>query len=85
LFTPATGCGRKEGAANAAFIAAANPTKVVALLDKIKALVVEVERLKAAPLKFAQAILHGSDEHRAWLTDAAQCFVQGRELPRSRG
>jgi hypothetical protein len=30
---------------------------------------------------FTQAILHGDDEHRAWLQEAAEAFIEGRELP----
>jgi len=32
-------------------------------------------------LKFAQAVLHGDDEHRKWLLDAALAFVAGEPLP----
>jgi hypothetical protein len=30
---------------------------------------------------FTQAIMHGDDEHRAWLKEAAEAFLEGRELP----
>lgn len=30
---------------------------------------------------FARAILHGDEEHRRWLLEAAEAFVEGRELP----
>lgn len=35
--------------------------------------------------RFAHAVLHGDDEHRSWLTEAAECFVAGRPLPEPRG
>lgn len=34
---------------------------------------------------FATAILHGDDEHRAWLLEAAEAFVSGNPLPPPRG
>lgn len=36
---------------------------------------------KGGVLEFANAILHGDVEHRAWLTEAAQAFVAGQPLP----
>lgn len=30
---------------------------------------------------FANAVLHGDDKHKAWLREAAQCFIDGRPLP----
>lgn len=39
-------------------------------------------RLKV--LEFANAILHGDDEHRAWLVEAADYFVKGGKVPRPR-
>ncbi|RWK39291.1 hypothetical protein [Mesorhizobium sp.] len=35
--------------------------------------------------EFAKAILHGDDEHRAWLTEAAVAFNAGEPLPPPRG
>lgn len=32
-------------------------------------------------LRFAEAILHGDDEHRAWLREAAAAYVAGQPLP----
>ncbi len=31
--------------------------------------------------RFAREILHGDDDHRAWLLDAAERFAQGRPVP----
>src|SRR5690242_9315440 len=39
------------------------------------------ERIRA----FAKAILHGDDEHREWLTEAAEAFIAGTPLPPPRG
>jgi hypothetical protein len=33
---------------------------------------------------FANAILHGSDEHRAWLLDAAEAYIAGAPMPSPR-
>ena len=35
--------------------------------------------------QFARAVLHGDDEHRGWLMEAAECFVAGKPLPEPRG
>ena len=35
-------------------------------------------------LAFAEAVLHGDDEHRAWLIEAAECWMAGRNLPAPR-
>ena len=35
-------------------------------------------------LAFAEAVLHGDDEHRAWLMEAAERWVAGEELPAPR-
>lgn len=35
--------------------------------------------------EFATAILHGDDEHRAWLLEAAEAFIAGHPLPAPRG
>jgi hypothetical protein len=35
--------------------------------------------------QFANRILHGDDEHKAWLLEAASAFVHGRPLPAPRG
>jgi hypothetical protein len=32
-------------------------------------------------IAFARAVLHGDEEHRAWLMEAAEAFVEGRPLP----
>lgn len=34
--------------------------------------------------EFARAILHGDDEHRAWLLEAAEEFVIGNPPPAAR-
>jgi hypothetical protein len=34
---------------------------------------------------FAKAVLHGDDEHREWLLEAAQEWNAGRPLPAPRG
>lgn len=31
---------------------------------------------------FAKAVQHGDVRHRAWLLEAAECFIEGRELPK---
>lgn len=39
-------------------------------------------KARAAHIRnFTKAILHGDDEHRAWLQEAAEAFIEGRELP----
>lgn len=43
------------------------------------------QRWAVAVHNFARAILHGDEEHRAWLLDAADAFVDGRALPPPRG
>jgi hypothetical protein len=35
--------------------------------------------------KFARSILHGDDDHRAWLLEAAECFIEGKAMPPPRG
>lgn len=32
-------------------------------------------------IKFALAVLHGDDEHKAWLLEAARAFVDRKPLP----
>jgi hypothetical protein len=32
--------------------------------------------------EFARAILHGDADHRQWLLDAAEAFIEGRPIPR---
>lgn len=34
---------------------------------------------------FAKAMLHGDDEHKAWLLEAAEAFIAGNPLPPPRG
>jgi hypothetical protein len=34
---------------------------------------------------FAKAVLHGDDEHKAWLTEAAEAFISNKPLPSPRG
>lgn len=34
---------------------------------------------------FAKAVLHGDDEHKAWLLEAAEAFIAGKPLPPPRG
>jgi hypothetical protein len=41
--------------------------------------------IKARVAEFAQAILHGDDEHRGWLLEAADAFNEGKPLPAPRG
>lgn len=36
-------------------------------------------------LRFAKAILHGDEEHRAWLLEAADAFCQDKPIPAVRG
>ena len=36
---------------------------------------------RSAVLAFAEAVLHGDEEHRIWLMEAAECWVAGRDLP----
>lgn len=43
------------------------------------------EVVKLAIREFANAILHGDDEHRQWLLDAAECFIAGEVMPPTRG
>lgn len=43
------------------------------------------ERWQIAVRNFARAIQHGSDDHRAWLVEAAEAFVNGERLPPPRG
>jgi hypothetical protein len=52
----------------------------------------EIERLAALaqsdtePVRaFAKAVLHGDDEHKAWLLEAAEAFIDGKPLPAPRG
>lgn len=40
---------------------------------------------QSAVLAFAKAILHGDEEHRSWLMEAAYCFVNGKPMPEPRG
>jgi hypothetical protein len=41
----------------------------------------EVRRPYEAVRRFTQAILHGDDEHRAWLIEAAEAFIAGQSMP----
>lgn len=43
-----------------------------------------MKRIKhaAGVMGFANAILHGNKEHRAWLLEAAECYTTGRMIPR---
>jgi hypothetical protein len=34
---------------------------------------------------FAKAVLHGDDEHKAWLLEAAEAFIDRKPLPAQRG
>jgi hypothetical protein len=52
----------------------------------------ELERLAALaqsgaePVRaFAKAVLHGDDEHKAWLLEAAEAFIAGNPSPAPRG
>lgn len=35
--------------------------------------------------EFARLILHGDEEHRDWLIEAADAFIAGEEMPPPRG
>src|SRR3954468_18360273 len=35
--------------------------------------------------RFARAILHGDEDHRAWLIEAAEAFIAGKQMPEPRG
>jgi hypothetical protein len=40
----------------------------------------------AEPVRaFAKAVLHGDNEHKAWLLEAAEAFIEGKPLPEPRG
>ena len=41
--------------------------------------------IKHPILRFTEAILHGDEEHQAWLLEAAQCFIEGKPIPDRRG
>ena len=41
-----------------------------------------VKRLRS---EFLPAILHGDDEHRAWLTEAVAAFLVGKPITKPRG
>jgi hypothetical protein len=45
----------------------------------------ELERLMGEVRAFAKAVLHGDDEHKAWLLEAAEAFIAGEPLPAPRG
>ena len=32
--------------------------------------------------EFVHQILHGDDKHRAWLTDACEFYIAGKEIPK---
>jgi len=36
-------------------------------------------------MEFAKAILHGDEEHKEWLLEAAESFIKGQEIPARRG
>lgn len=36
-------------------------------------------------MQFAKAILHGDEEHQAWLLEAAENFIKGKKIPERRG
>lgn len=36
-------------------------------------------------IQFVKTILHGNEEHQAWLIEAAENFVKGRAIPERRG
>jgi len=40
------------------------------------------ERDDEAIRSFVSLILHGNAEHRAWLKEAAELFIEGRHVPR---
>ena len=39
------------------------------------------DRDRAMIRAFVEAIMHGDEEHRAWLRRAAECFIRGEEIP----
>lgn len=41
----------------------------------------QMEAWQSKVIEFARAVLHGDDEHRKWLLEAADAFVNGRPLP----
>jgi len=50
--------------------------------ESIRGIFAEIER--AAVMQFADAILHGSHDHRDWLLEAAEAFVENRPMPAAR-
>lgn len=40
---------------------------------------------RAAVRAFARAVLHGDNDHQEWLLEAADAFLERRELPSPRG
>lgn len=55
------------------FAAALHPTSAIVVPEK------------NVVLRFAMAVLHGDDEHRFWLMEAAEAFTEGNPLPPPRG
>lgn len=43
------------------------------------------EAQKQAVRHFAELILHGDDEHKGWLTEAAECYANNQPMPPARG
>lgn len=55
-----------------------------ALLLTEAALLIARDGSTNAVREFAKAILHGSEEHRAWLLAAAEAYIAGRPFPEAR-
>jgi hypothetical protein len=54
--------------------------------DEIERLAAALAQSDAEPVQaFAKAVLHGDDEHKAWLLEAAGAFIAGNPLPAPRG
>lgn len=70
IFTINDGLDNTNAKANAAFIAEANPTSILALLDRISALERELAAAREAQRTLFDAIKHGDEKHQAWLLDA---------------
>jgi hypothetical protein len=51
-----------------------------------QAVIAAISPSNAEPVRaFAKAVLHGDDEHKAWLLEASEAFIAGEPLPAPRG
>jgi hypothetical protein len=71
------------------FVRGDAPAQLAAALASRDATIADLERRLAEARAdvvrgFANAILHGSDEHRAWLLDAAEAYIAGAPMPSPR-